>query len=449
MSKSIVAIVGRPNVGKSTLFNRLVAKKIAIVDDMPGVTRDRLYRECEWLGHKFMLIDTGGLHFEPQDKIKEEVALQVNLAIDEANLILFVVDAREGLLAADRDISQIIRRSNKPVILVMNKVEGKLMERESYEFYEFGYDNAMQLSAEHGLNTGDLLDKILELLPPDEEALPENTVSVAIVGRPNVGKSSLLNALLGEKRVIVDSVPGTTRDAIDTLIRRGEHYFNFIDTAGIRKKSRVNEDIEYYSVIRAFRALARAQVGIIVIDADQGLSEQDKKIAGRIIKEGKSCLVVVNKWDLYLKTKAKTQDISDKKAKKKIETQYIKDLRKELYFIDFSPVFFTSALENWGVDRIFPEVLKLSDETSRRVDTSILNKVIREAMSYRPPPAFKGKTLKIYFATQPSTNPPVVLLFGNSKKLMHFSYERYLENKLREAFGFEGSPLRLIMKEAH
>ncbi|HPZ10619.1 MAG TPA: ribosome biogenesis GTPase Der, partial [Candidatus Eremiobacteraeota bacterium] len=397
MPNPVVAIVGRPNVGKSTLFNRLLSKRVAIVDNVAGVTRDRLYRECEWTGRRFLLIDTGGLQFDKEDNMKKEIALQVTLAIEEAELILFMVDAREGLSSVDIEISHRLRKSLKPVILVINKVEGEVKERESYEFYRLGYEHMINISAEHGLNTGDLLDQIICKLPEEtESSYPENTVSVAIVGRPNVGKSSLLNGLLGEKRVIVDSTPGTTRDSIDTLIWRNDNYFNFIDTAGIRRKSRVTDDVEYYSVIRAFKAISRAEICLLVIDAEQGVSEQDKKIAGKIIKEGKSCLVVVNKWDLVMdrekKRSIEREDIKNpkallKKVKEDIKVKYSKFLRKTLYFVDYSPILFISALNKWGLLEIFSEVIKISNENSKRINTPVLNQVVREAVVDRPLPA--------------------------------------------------------------
>lgn len=457
MSLPVVAIVGRPNIGKSTLFNRMVSKKLAIVDNVSGVTRDRLYRECEWQGRKFLLIDTGGIVFNSEDKIKEETTFQVNLAIEESDLILFMVNVREGLTPLDMDIAIHLRQSGKPVILVVNKVEGEKCERDSFEFYQLGYEEMINVSAEHGLNTGDLMDQIISLLPEEETSGLEDVLSVAIVGRPNVGKSSLLNALLGEKRVIVDSIPGTTRDAIDTLIKRDNIYFNFIDTAGIRRKSRIYEDIEYYSILRAFRAISRSRTGILVLDAEAGISEQDKKIAGRIIKEGKSCLVVVNKWDLYLDRQRENFmspeegienfDAFFKKKKKELQKDYTEMVRNKLYFVDYSPVLFISALRKWEINKVFSSIISIKEEQTRRIDTNILNQVINEAVGDRPPPGYKGKTLKIYYALQVTTNPPKIILFCNSKKLLHFSYKRYLENRLREAFGFEGTPLKIVLKE--
>ncbi len=455
--KSVVAIVGRPNVGKSTLFNRLLAKRVAIVDDVPGVTRDRLYRPCEWVGRQFMLIDTGGLQFDKEDNMKEEITLQVNLAVEEADLIIFLVDGREGVCPSDMEISHRLRKSNKPVILVVNKVEGEMTERDTYEFYGLGFEHVMNISAEHGLSIGELLDEIVVRLPEEVEvSYPDDTISVAIVGRPNVGKSSLLNALLGEKRVIVDDKPGTTRDSIDTFIERGDRHFNFIDTAGIRRKSRVTDDVEYYSVIRAFKSIHRADTGILVVDAEQGLAEQDKKIAGKIVKEGKGCLVVVNKWDLILEKKrneySNRDDIENfnawfKKEKEKLRENYIDFLKESLYFVDYSPILFTSALNKWGIGEVFAEVIKLSEENSKRIATPVLNQVVKEALADRPPPGYKGQTLKVYYTIQPKVNPPTILLFVNSRKLMHFSYLRYLENRLRGAFGFEGAPIKIILKE--
>ena len=456
MSLPVVAIVGRPNIGKSTLFNRMVSGRLAIVDNVSGVTRDRLYRECEWLEHKFLLIDTGGIVFNSQDKIKEETTFQVNLAIEEADIILFMTNGREGLTPLDMQISDHLRHSSKPVILVVNKVEGEKVERDSFEFYRLGYENMINISAEHGLNTGDLLDKIVSFFPEDKTVLQEDSISVAIVGRPNVGKSSLLNSLLGEKRVIVDDVAGTTRDAIDTIIHREDTYFNFIDTAGIRRKSKIIEDIEYYSILRAFKAISRSQLGILVLDAELGISEQDKKIAGRIIKEGKSCLVVVNKWDIVIeKERKKLQEDESiknfnaffKKRKKEMRAKYIDFVRSKLYFIDYSPVLLISALHKWGLKNIFSTVKSLCHTQTRRVDTSMLNQVIKEATIDRPPPSYKGQMLKIYFAVQVTVKPPKILLFCNSTKLLHFSYKRYLENRLREAFGFEGTPIKLVLKE--
>lgn len=431
MSKPIVAIVGRPNVGKSTLFNRIVGERIAIVEGIPGITRDRLYRETEWLGKPFLLIDTGGITSE-KDPLMAEISNQAHTAITEADVILFMVDGKEGLHPLDREIADILRRTNKPVILVVNKADQYDPVLKS-EFYALGFNEPVLISAEHALNIGDLLDQIVTEFPvlTEEE---EKGIRVALIGRPNSGKSSLLNALLGEERVIVSSLPGTTRDAIDTpFLFAGQKYI-LVDTAGIRRKARVEEAVEYYSVLRAIRAVERADVALVVLDAGEFLAEQDKKVAGIALEAGKAVVLVVNKWDLVMKDQHTTKE-------------YMERIRQELSFLDYAPVLFISAKTGQRVRKVLPQVLAVANEYTKRVPTHALNEILREAIMMHQPPAHKGKQLKIYYATQINVKPPTIQLMVNDPSLLHFSFRRYLENRFREHFGFVGSPLHFLVRK--
>lgn len=439
MAKPIVAIVGRPNVGKSTLFNRIVGagNMVAIVEDKPGVTRDRLYRDAEWLGRGFTLVDTGGIEFKNiSDQITKGIHLQANLAIEEAEVILFVVDAREGLTSVDEDVAKILRRSKKPVILVANKIEDFQKSNDVYEFLSLGLGDAMQISASHGKNVGDLLDEIVKQLPAENknEDEDEDLIKIAVIGRPNVGKSSIVNAMLGEERVIVSNVPGTTRDAIDTHFEQGENRYLLIDTAGMRKKGKIDEPTERYSVIRSLRAVDRSDVVLLVLDASEGVTEQDKKIAGYAHEAGKGILIVVNKWDLIEKDD-------------KTMLRFIEDIREELGFMQYAPTLFTSALTGQRITKILELVRFVADQNAMRISTSTLNELIQDSVRINPPPSDKGKRLKILYTTQASVKPPTFIIFVNDAELMHFSYQRYLENQLRSSFGFEGTPIRIMIRE--
>lgn len=435
MTKPIVAIVGRPNVGKSTFFNKIAGKRISIVEDTPGVTRDRIYADVEWLGRRFTLIDTGGIEFSADDVILEQMRIQSGIAIDTADVILFMVDVREGITSTDHQVADMLRKTNKPVLLVCNKVDNKNMEGHVYEFYKLGLGSPIHISADQQLGLGDLLDEVVSKFPPREEEEKDSEVTrVAILGKPNVGKSSLLNRILGEERVIVSDVPGTTRDAIDTPFTAGGREYILIDTAGIRRKSRIDDAVEKYSVIRALTAVTRSDISLLVIDACEGPTEQDTKIAGHIHEEGKGCIVVVNKWDLVEKETKTSQE-------------YIKNIRNKLTFIDYAPVVFVSAKTGQRVGKILDLVDKIAQAVVQRVSTGVLNEVIGEATLINQPPSDKGRRLKIYYATQFGVKPPSFVLFVNDRELMHFSYIRYIENQLREAFGFEGTPIRIVLRE--
>lgn len=436
MTKPIVAIVGRPNVGKSTLFNRLVGGRVAIVEDQPGITRDRLYRDVEWGGRTFTLVDTGGLDFAEEDGLTPMVRKQVELAIEEADAILFLVDAREGLTVTDEAIASLLRRTRKPVILVANKLENYArVDHVLADFYRLGLGDPLPVSAIQGMNTGDLLDRLVSLLPEGEKVLEEGeVVRIAVVGRPNVGKSSLVNAILGEERVIVSDVPGTTRDAIDTPFTRQGRRYVLVDTAGIRRKSRINMPVERYSVIRALRAIDRCDVALILLDAQEGVTEQDKKIAGYVHEQGKASILVVNKWDLVEKD-TRTAD------------RYAQEVHRALSFMTYAPVVFISALTGRRVPRVLEMVDVVAEQSSLRVPTPSLNSLIRDAVLHNPPPAEQKRRLKIYYAAQGGVKPPTFILFVNAPELMHFSYLRYLENQLRAAYGFVGTPLRFVLRQ--
>lgn len=436
MSKPIVAIVGRPNVGKSTLFNRLAGQRMAIVEDQPGVTRDRLYIDAEWLNRHFTIVDTGGIEPDPQDEILAAMRRQAELAIDEADVIVFVVDAKQGVTGADLEVAKMLRTTNKPVVLAVNKVDNREMEAAQYEFFSLGLGDPLTISAVHGLGIGDLLDEVVKRLPADTgEDYDEDVIKVAIIGRPNVGKSSLANALLGQERMIVSDVAGTTRDAIDSMLHLSDGTrMVIIDTAGMRRKAKIDLPVERYSVIRALRAVDRSDVVLMVLDAIQGVTEQDKKIVGYAHENGKASIIVVNKWDLVEKDD-KTVNL------------YTNTIRHQLAFLQYAPIIFISAKARQRVHRIGDLVKYVAEQHAMRVATGVLNSLIEEATMINPPPSDKGKRLKIYFATQPSVKPPTFVFFVNHADLMHFSYLRYLENKLRESFGFEGTPLRLVVRE--
>jgi len=427
--KPVVAIVGRPNVGKSTLFNRIVGSRVAIVEDEPGVTRDRLYQDAEWAGRSFTLVDTGGLDFQENGEINRGVRRQIELAIQEANVVLFVVDARAGLNPDDEDAAALVRRSEKPAVLVANKVEKYNTQTQLYEFYRLGLGEPVPVSAAEGLNTGDLLDKLVELLPPEEEdEYPADTIRIAVIGRPNVGKSSLINKILGEERVIVSKISGTTRDAIDTPFERDGRLYVIIDTAGMRRKSKIVGPTEKYSAIRALRAVDRSDVVLIILDAVAGVTDQDKRIAGYAHEAGKALVIVVNKWDLINKDERTMNRFTEK-------------IRRELNFMQYAPVIFVSALTGQRVSRVLEMVDFVAGQHSIRLSTPDINSLIKEAVMQNPPPGDKSRRLKIMYATQGGVKPPKFILFVNDPELMHFSYRRYLENQFRNAYGFEGTPI--------
>lgn len=434
--KPIVAIVGRPNVGKSTLFNRLTRTRLAIIEDYPGVTRDRLYQDAEWNNRTFTLIDTGGIEVNSEDTILSKVRKQAQVAMEEADVIVFLCDSKAGVTIEDMEIAQMLRRTKKEVILAVNKVENFDKLDDIYEFYQLGLGEPYPISASHGMNTGDLLDRLVELLDQfEEEDYEPDVIKIAVVGRPNVGKSSLTNAILGQERSIVSNIPGTTRDAIDTPFERNGQRYVIIDTAGMRRKSKVAETTtERYSVIRSLRAVDRSDAVLMVINAEEGLIEQDKKIVGYAHEQGKAVILVVNKWDLVEKND-KTAAVMEK------------TIRSELLFLQYAPMIFVSAETKQRVSRILDMVNFAVEQNALRISTSVLNEVIRDAVQLNPPPSDKGKRLKILYATQSSVKPPTFVLFVNDPELMHFSYERFLENKIRESFDFEGTPLRFVVKK--
>lgn len=436
MGKPIVAIVGRPNVGKSTLFNIFANSRISIVEDIPGVTRDRLYAEGDWLDNQFMMVDTGGIEIMNSDAIAVSIRQQAEIAIKEADVILFVCDARSGIVQEDADVARILRKSGKPIVLAVNKADSPKQELNVYEFYNLGLGEPFPISAANHLGIGDLLDAVVAKFPQNKAGVfdnDEDQIKVALIGRPNVGKSSIFNSLVGQERSIVSDVAGTTRDAIDTpVVRNGQKYL-FIDTAGMRRKGKIDEPIEKYSIIRSLRAVDRSDVVLMVIDAVDGVTEQDKKIAGYAHEAGKGIVIVVNKWDAYEKDENST-------------LRYTETLRKELIFMQYAPVVYVSALTKQRIHRL-PEVINyVAEQNAMRVATSVLNQVIADAVAINPPPTEKGQRLKILYATQVKIKPPTFVIFVNEPEIMHFSYQRYLENKLREAFGFEGTPLSMIIR---
>lgn len=436
MGKPIVAIVGRPNVGKSTLFNIFANSRISIVEDTPGVTRDRLYADTEWLDNEFMMVDTGGIEIMNTDKIAVSIRQQAQIAIAEADVILFVCDARAGITHEDAEVAKMLRQSKKPIVLAINKADSPKQEMEIFEFYNLGIGEPIPVSAANHLGLGDLLDAVVEKFPETSaygEDGNEDEIKVALIGRPNVGKSSIFNTLVGEERSIVSDVAGTTRDAIDTPVIREGQKFLFIDTAGMRRKARIDEPIEKYSIIRSLRAVDRSDVVLMVIDAIDGVTEQDKKIAGYAHEAGKGIVLVVNKWDLYDKDNTST-------------LRYTENLRRELVFMQYAPVVFVSAMTKQRIHRL-PEVIHyVAEQNAMRISTSVLNQVVEDAIAINPPPTEKGQRLKILYATQVKIKPPTFVIFVNEPEIMHFSYQRYLENKLREAFGFEGTPLQMIFR---
>ncbi len=435
MGKPIVAMVGRPNVGKSTLFNRLAGKRISIVEDTPGVTRDRVYAEAEWLNHNFTMIDTGGIEPERDDIIVKQMRRQANIAIETADVIIFIVDGKEGLTPADQEVASMLRKSKKPVVLVVNKIDSLKEEDNAWEFYNLGIGDPITISGAQGLGLGDMLDRVVEHF--DDSYLEEEEdefIRIAMIGKPNVGKSSLINRLLGEDRVIVSNVPGTTRDAIDSYLETEEGKFILIDTAGLRRKSKVKEEIERYSVVRTYAAIERADVCILMIDAQEGITEQDEKIIGYAHEMRKAIMVVVNKWDLIEKDD-KTLD------------KYRKELQGKLKFLSYAPYVFISALTGQRTHKILSTAKMCYDNYSKRVSTGVLNDVINKAVLMKEPPIVGLKRMKIYYATQVATRPPKFVFFVNDSNASHFSYQRYLENQLRQSFDFEGTGIQIEYRE--
>ena len=436
MARPVVAVVGRPNVGKSTLFNALIGQRLSIVKDTPGVTRDRIFAECEWCGRKFMLADTGGIEPRSDDVILSQMRRQAQLAIEQADVIVLVTDLRAGVTANDADVAVMLQKSGKPVVLCVNKCDtpGEV-PAEFYEFYNLGLGDPIAVSSVHGHGTGDLLDAVTALLPPDEEEEEEREIiRVAIIGKPNAGKSSLVNRIAGEERTIVSDIAGTTRDAVDTPIHNAHGDFVFIDTAGLRRRSRVDDAIEKYSVLRAEMAVERADVCVILIDGVEGFTEQDSKVAGIAHEQGKACIIAVNKWDAVEKDD-KTMDRMRKK------------LMEDFSFMGYAPFIFLSAKTGQRVDRLFDLIKYVYQQNSMRISTGMLNDVLAQATARVQPPTDKGRRLRIYYMTQPSTRPPTFVCFVNRADLFHFSYQRYLENQIRETFGLEGTPVRFVIRE--
>ena len=436
MSRPLVAIVGRPNVGKSMLFNRLVGRRLSIVEDTPGVTRDRLYAECEWCGRKFDVVDTGGIEPTTDSEILLYMREQAQIAINSATVIVLVTDIRTGVTAADKDVANMLLRSRKPVVLAVNKADSTGAEDPAiYEFYSLGLGDPIAVSAVHGHGTGDLLDECLKHFPPaEEEDEEDDCIKVAVIGKPNVGKSSLINRILGEKRLIVSDIAGTTRDAVDTMFENGQGRYMFIDTAGIRRKSKVDEKIEKFSVMRSQLAVERADVCIIMIDARDGVTEQDTKIAGLAHESGKACIVAVNKWDLVDKETGTMEKMR-------------KDIMRDLSFMSYAPIIFISAVTGQRTEKLFELINFVNDQSNMRISTGMLNNVLADAQARVQPPTDKGRRLKIYYMTQTGIKPPNFVIFCNSRELFHFSYQRYIENQLRTVFGLEGTPIRIVIRQ--
>ncbi|EIZ2520938.1 ribosome biogenesis GTPase Der [Listeria monocytogenes] len=434
MAKPVVAIVGHPNVGKSTIFNRIVGERVSIVEDVPGVTRDRIYNSAEWLGKEFNIIDTGGIDLSDEPFL-EQIRAQAEIAIDEADVIIFITNGREGVTDADEQVAKILYRSNKPIVLAINKVDNPEMRDQIYDFYSLGFGEPYPISGSHGLGLGDMLDAVRAHFPKEEEEeYPDDTVKFSLIGRPNVGKSSILNALLGEDRVIVSDIAGTTRDAIDTTYTFDGQDYVMIDTAGMRKRGKVYESTEKYSVLRAMRAIERSDVVLVVINAEEGIREQDKRIAGYAHDAGRAIIIVVNKWDAINKDE-KTINV------------WTEDIREQFQFLSYAPIVFVSAKTKQRLNNLFPLINQVSDNHSLRVQSSMLNDVISDAVAMNPSPMDKGKRLKIFYTTQVAVKPPTFVVFVNDPELMHFSYERFLENRIREAFPFEGTPIRVIARK--
>lgn len=436
MEKPIVAIVGRPNVGKSTLFNKLCGQRLAIVDDTPGVTRDRLYADCEWLGKTFMLVDTGGIEPYSDDIILSQMRRQAQIAIDSADVIIFVTDLKTGVVATDADVATMLLKSGKPIVLCVNKCDSiGAPPVEIYEFYNLGLGDPIGVSAAHGHGTGDLLDEVYKYIGESvQEEEDDNAIKVAIIGKPNAGKSSLVNAICGEERVIVSNIAGTTRDATDTTVENQYGKYLLIDTAGLRRKSKVDDTIEKYSVMRAIMAVQRSNVCVIMIDATEGFTEQDSKVAGIAHEEGKGCIIVVNKWDAVEKD-GKTMDA------------YRKKLQNDFSFMSYAPIIFISAKTGLRINKLFELINAVDAQNAMRIRTGRLNEILADAQTRVQPPTDKGKRLKIYYMTQPSTRPPTFVCFVNNKELFHYSYQRYIDNRIREVFGLEGTPTRYIIRE--
>lgn len=436
MAKPVVAIVGRPNVGKSTLFNKLIGSRLSIVDDTPGVTRDRIYGDCEWLNHKFLLVDTGGIEPNTSDVILSQMRTQAEIAISTADVIILVTNIRDGVVASDYDVATMLQKSGKPIVLCVNKCDSiGEPEPEFYEFYNLGLGDPVAVSASHGHGTGDLLDEVLKYLPEcEDEKDDDEIIKVAIIGKPNVGKSSLVNKISGVNRAIVSDIAGTTRDTTDTFIENEYGKFNFIDTAGLRRKSRVDDAIEKYSIIRARMAVERANVCVIMIDAVEGFTEQDSKVAGIALEQGKACVIAVNKWDAIEKDENTMKEYRDK-------------LTNDFSFMSYAPIMFISAKTGQRIDKLYEMISFVHSQNSMRISTGKLNEVLAGATARVQPPTDKGKRLKIYYMTQASTRPPTFVFFVNNAELFHFSYQRYLENQIRDIFGLDGTPVRFIIRE--
>ena len=437
MAKTVVAIVGRPNVGKSTLFNKLIGSRLSIVDDTPGVTRDRIYGDCEWLNHNFLLVDTGGIEPYSTDVILSQMRTQAEIAIETADVIILVTDLKCGVVASDMEVASMLQKSNKPIVLCVNKCDSiGAPAPEFYEFYNLGLGDPIAVSSVHGHGTGDLLDEVIKFFPEqeDEEVEDEEIINVAVIGKPNVGKSSLINRISGTDRAIVSNIAGTTRDTTDTYIENKYGKFNFIDTAGLRRKSRVNDSIEKYSIIRARMAVERANVCVIMIDATEGFTEQDSKVAGIAIEQGKACIIAVNKWDAVEKDGNTMKEFREK-------------LSVDFSFMSYAPFIFISAKTGIRIDKLYEMIVHVHSQNSMRISTGKLNEVLGIATARVQPPTDKGKRLKIYYMTQASTRPPTFVFFVNNSELFHFSYQRYLENQIREIFGLDGTPVRFIVRE--
>ena len=436
MARPLVAVVGRPNVGKSTFFNKMSGKRIAIVEDTPGVTRDRVYADCEWLTHKFTLIDTGGIDPHSDDPLLKQMRRQAEIAIETADVIVFFTDGKQGVTADDETVADMLRRSGKPVVLAVNKIDSPKQLADVYDFYSLGMGEPIGVSSLNMLNLGDLLDEIVSHFPEEETEDEEDAaISIAVVGKPNVGKSSLVNRILGEERVMVSDIAGTTRDAVDTRFKDGNDEYVIIDTAGIRRKRAIEyQSLERFSVVRSFAAIDRCDVALLLIDANEGISEQDTKIAGYIDEAGKPAIIIINKWDA-LEKETNTLD------------KFTKDVREKLKFMEYAPILSISALTGQRVNRVLETVKSVYAQASRRITTGLLNDILQDAQQAMQPPATNGRRLKIYYATQSVTNPPTFVLFVNDETLMHFSYERFLENRFRQAFGFEGTPIRYVLRE--